>query len=117
MLVHGERDRGSVRLEHLDGDDFVDERSGIDGLDRALVATQRPLVLILASDPILNVAVVSDGDGHVHGRGVRRRSMRLGEPLLVVLRGLAGGKGLTLLQYRSGRQRLHAAGKDGIFLS
>jgi hypothetical protein len=86
MLVLGERDRSPVGLRDLDRHDLVDEGAGVDGLDGALVAAQRPFVLRLTGDPVLHRTVVGDGDGHVEGGSILGGGMGEREPgVLVVL--------------------------------
>src|SRR4051794_3429597 len=85
MLVLGEDGGGAVGLWHLDRNDLIDERSGVDGFDRVLVAPHGPLVLRLPGDAVLNRAVVPNRDRHVDCRSVRSWRVRQRIPRVDVL--------------------------------
>src|SRR5436305_12107607 len=71
MLVLGEDGGGAVGLRHVNRNDLIDERSGVDGFDRVLVAPHGPLVLRPPGDAVLNRAVVPNRDRHVDCRSLR----------------------------------------------
>lgn len=111
VLVLCEAHGGPVGPSYLDRNDLLDERPGVDCLDRSLMAAQRPGILLLPGDSVLHRAVVRHRYRHVEGRGVGGGRMRQWHPALVVPRIFARGEGFASAQQRCGGTGLHSAGQ------